>query len=364
MASQANVRSVDNAIEAANNSYARKTVSTKGKNDVSKYNIENFSYPKDLMDPAGIYGGNYVVFYINIPVDSKLGRSTSTETVADYTPGERGYTVGANMTQGDIRGGQAALSVGGAVLGKTLGVGGAGAVAAAGAVAGTEVTIRNAATTNRGQKRLKTAIALHIPNQLAARYGVQWAEEDTFAFSAAVAGADQLVKAVQGKGNMKEAKGVAADVITNLTLSKAPGAAAMSAATGLASNPKRDQIFKSVDFRNFTFEYQFFPRNEPEAKNILNIIQQFKYHMHPEYKDSNSFLYIYPSEFDIVYYTGGKENETIHRHTSCVLTEMSVNYTPNGNFATFPNGMPTQINVQMSFKELALLSKELIDEGM
>ena len=192
MASQANVRSVDNAIEAANNSYARKTVSTKGKNDVSKYNIDNFSYPKDLMDPAGIYGGNYVVFYINIPVDSKLGRSTSTETVADYTPGERGYTVGANMTQGDIRGGQAALSVGGAILGKTLGVGGAGAVAAAGAVGGTEVTIRNAATTNRGQKRLKTAIALHIPNQLAARYGVQWAEEDTFAFSAAVAGADQL----------------------------------------------------------------------------------------------------------------------------------------------------------------------------
>ena len=160
MASQADVRSVDNAIEAANNSYARKTVSTKGKNDVSKYNIENFSYPKDLMDPAGIYGGNYVVFYINIPVDSKLGRSTSTETVADYTPGERGYTVGANMTQGDIRGGQAALSVGGAVLGKALGVGSVGAGAAAAAVAGTEVTIRNAATTNRGQKRLKTAIEI------------------------------------------------------------------------------------------------------------------------------------------------------------------------------------------------------------
>jgi hypothetical protein len=138
----------------------------------------------------------------------------------------------------------------------------------------------------------------------------------------------------------------------------------MSAATGLAANPKKEQVFKGVDFRTFSFDYQFFPRSEPEAANVLNIIKQFKYHMHPEFKDANNFLYIYPSEFDISYYQNGEENMNIHRHTSCVLQEMTVNYTPNGAFTTFPNGMPTQINVTLGFRELALLTKDKVEDGL
>ena len=86
--------------------------------------------------------------------------------------------------------------------------------------------------------------------------------------------------------------------------------------------------------------------------------------MHPEMKDDRNFLYLYPSEFDITYYQGGRENLNLHRHTSCVLTDMSVNYTPNGNFSTFNDGMPTQINVAMTFKELSLLTKEKIRDGL
>ena len=86
--------------------------------------------------------------------------------------------------------------------------------------------------------------------------------------------------------------------------------------------------------------------------------------MHPEFKDNNNFIYIYPSEFDISYYTGGQENLNLHRHPSCVLTEMNVNYTPNGSFTAFENGMPTQINVTLQFKELALLTKDKIKDGL
>jgi len=39
---------------------------------------------------------------------------------------------------------------------------------------------------------------------------------------------------------------------------------------------------------------------------------------------------------------------------------MNVNYTPNGNFSVFANGMPTQINMTLEFKELQLASKETI----
>jgi hypothetical protein len=96
----------------------------------------------------------------------------------------------------------------------------------------------------------------------------------------------------------------------------------------------------------------------------MNIINEFKLHMHPEFKDSNKFLYIYPSEFDISYYTNGSENLHLHRHTSCVLTELAINYTPNAAFTTFENGMPTQINVTMNFRELSLMDKDKIMEGL
>jgi hypothetical protein len=43
---------------------------------------------------------------------------------------------------------------------------------------------------------------------------------------------------------------------------------------------------------------------------------------------------------------------------------MNVNYTPNGAFTTFDNGMPTQINVTMNFRELALLTKDKIADGL
>jgi hypothetical protein len=85
--------------------------------------------------------------------------------------------------------------------------------------------------------------------------------------------------------------------------------------------------------------------------------------MHPEYKDTNAFLYVYPSEFDIFYYHGSQENLNVHRHTSCVLTEMNVNYTPQGRFNAFDDGTPAQINMVLTFKELAPLTKERIQDG-
>jgi hypothetical protein len=331
-----------------------------------KYNVSSHSYPSDLMSATGEYGGNYVIFYINVAVDSKLAQSLSEQDfVNDITPRDRGDLIAQNLTKDKLFAGAAALNVGGAVLGKALGVGGGASATAAGlATVGAGATALMAASATRAQRRLKTAIAMHVPNQLSIRYGMQWNEDDTGALAMATTAATELMAAVKNK-DAKNLTEPAKAIITNLALSKGPNAAGMSAATGLAPNPKKEKIFKGVDFRSFTFDYQFFPRSEPEAANVLRIIKEFKYHMHPEFaKDSGNFIYIYPSEFDIFYYQNGAENMNLHRHTSCVLTELNVNYTPNGAFTTFANGMPTQINVTMNFKELALLTKDKIMDGL
>lgn len=331
----------------------------------SQYKVQSHMYPNDLFASDGRYGGNYAIFYINVNIDSKLSKSLGEDQfVKEIPPRDRGDLIAQDLSTTKLFAANATLNAGGALLGSALGIGGASAAAAALGTVGAGATANYAASANRSQKRLKTAIALHIPNQLQIRYGVQYSEEDTLAMAMASTGIDELLKATVGGGKIKDLGDPVQAAVTNLALSKGPGGSAMSVATGLAANPKKEQVFKGVDFRTFQFDYQFFPRSADEALNVKRILYEFKYHMHPEFKDSNNFVYIYPSEFDVFYYQGGLENPHIHRHTSCVLTEMSINYTPNGNFTTFDNGQPTQINVTLNFRELALLTKDKIKDGL
>jgi hypothetical protein len=345
--------------------------------DSSKYSLTGMSYPEDLMSSEE-YGNNRVVFYINVSVDSRVlaNGGEGAQVVEGVQRNERGALIGQKITSKQaIAASTVAGGASGTVIGALGGSAGGGGVAGAavGAVGASVISsnVNNGEVApaeekdvkfTRPQKRLKTAIALYIPNQLNTRYSASWGEEDTAAFSALAKGAEEIGRALDKDGDIKRSGGLVRDVVTAMALNSGPMGKEMGIATGLAANPKKEQAFKNVDFRTFSFDYQFAPKSSTEARNVLNIIRAFKYHMHPEFKDTTGFLYIYPSEFDIVYYKGTQENLNIHRHTSCVLTEMNVNYTPNGVFSTFADGMPTQINITLTFKELMLLSKELIEK--
>ena len=332
---------------------------TRNKFNANKYAVDQMSYPSDLM--SEVYGGNYAVFYINVSVDSRLNiKSNTVELDPNIEPRLRGSLVAKNMDVGTLVGAMSGAQFLGGLAGGVSKEKAKDAAVDAGATAiGVAVAGSLAPDASRSQRRLKTAIALHIPNQLSVRYGMQWSEQDT----AAVQGvADALQAGLSKQGAVNRLGSIGREGAASFALQKMPGAA--SAALGIASNPKMEQTFRGVDFRKFTFEYQFFPRDVIEAQNVLNIIEQFKLHMHPEFKSELNYVYIYPSEFDIMYYTGGVENLNLHKHTSCVLEEMNVNYTPNGAFSVFPNGMPTQINVSLGFKELQLLSKETVEGGL
>ena len=346
--------------------------------DASKYSINQFKYPYDLMSSTQEYGGNYVVFYINVAADSKLIKNNPNLVVEDLTPRDQGSLVGLANATGTGAGG----AVGAAYVPTALAVGGVaasgnvGAAALTGALAvGGAYTVASSAATFTGQtKRIKTTIALHIPNNLSTTYGINYEEEDMAAYAAGILGADALSKASAALVKAAETKSMSNVSDTAKQYSPAvksaiaagalstPGMGGLSKLTGLAPNPRKEQVFKGVNFRKFSFDYQFFPRSAEEAQDVLDIIYEFKYHMHPEFKDSSQFLYVYPSEFDIFYYNGGEENLNINRHTSCVLTDMTVNYAPQGQFTTFANGMPTQIDVSLSFMELATLTKEKIQD--
>lgn len=348
----------------------------------SKYRIHNLMYPSDLMAPPNTGQsapatdtGSYVMFYINVNEDSKLLKQEGVTVVEDFNQNERirpelvangGTAVGTAATTATI--GAGVGSILGAGSGTSIGGGGLSGALLGGVAVGAVAT--QAASFSRAQKRLTAAIALHVPNLLNIRYGANWDTEDTELFSMVSEGGESLVNALGAMtrgASAADAIGGIKDKILNIAASGATTAipTAVQGLTGLAPNPRKEQFFKGVDFRTFTFEYQFFPRDAAEAENVMNIIYLFKLHMHPEFKkDGGTFLYVYPSEFDIAYFHNHTENLHLHRHTSCVLTELNVNYTPNGQYTTFENGMPTQITMTLTFKELGLITKERVQQGL
>lgn len=332
--------------------------------NANKYQSNSVSYPSDLFSNANVYGDNYVVFYINVPSESKLIKENRVTVTNKDT-----VSVGSALAAAGITETQANLAYDfanaglAALLGITGTGGGKAAVGAlgAGALLATSQSMRQS-------KRITDTIALNIPQSLVARYTMNYQEADLAAMTAiAHVGKDvsKFLEDASSGGNMMQTlkNSEIGNAIAGAALATPGTGDFLSAATGLAANPKKEQIFKNVDFRIFNFQYLFAPRSENEAKNVQQIIKTFKLHMHPEYKDANAYLFLMPSEFDIVYYQGMTENLNLPRHTSCVLVDMSVNYTPNNQFNSFKDGGATQIEVNLTFKELAILTKDEIMDG-
>ena len=88
--------------------------------------------------------------------------------------------------------------------------------------------------------------------------------------------------------------------------------------------------------------------------------------MHPELS-ANKLFFIYPSEFQITYHFGDRENNKnnkgyYHKFKPCVLETMDVSY-GGDQFSSFVDGNPTEINLSLSFRETEILTKQQIAQG-
>ena len=126
-------------------------------------------------------------------------------------------------------------------------------------------------------------------------------------------------------------------------------------------------LFDKMALRTFTYNFKFAPKNKDERDDVQKIIQLFRFHMAPELKGANNRFLTLPSTFDIHYMfqqEDGKasENDFYNRIATCVLEGCNVNYTPDG-VKSFRDGSPTQITMELQFKETELLTKDRINEG-
>ena len=242
-----------------------------------------------------------------------------------------------------------------------------------GALAGT--FLGNAASklqqTDNSVTFLNAAIHLHVPQSIISAYQADWQSEDLGIAGALTnrrwnqTDATEIVE-LAGRGIIAGA----ADIPRAAGLGNASVGGAIEAQSKKLNNPFKEQLFKSVGFRKFAFQYQFSPKNENELYHVEEIIKMFKYHMHPELTPGNSFL-TYPSEFAIqfLHYEPSDgyvmTNEHLPKISSCALTDVKITYGPDGSFQTIKDtfGAASEITMELSFTELETLTANRIASG-
>jgi hypothetical protein len=224
--------------------------------------------------------------------------------------------------------------------------------------------------------RTSDTIALYMPDTLNFIHNQSYSDlEMTGTLAAAASVGFSFKDMLEGDSSNATLKGV----IKNLSPFIARAAAVESSflravfagAAQKVINPMMEMIYTSPAFREFRFDFMFYPRDEKESNQVQKIIQKLKFHQAPEFDYSDGglgFFMIPPSEFDIKFYYSGKENPNIPKISTCVLTAIDVDYAPNG-FASYEvpgendphlgkTGMPVGIRMSLQFKETEIMTKK------
>lgn len=357
-------------------------------------------YPQELGSSPDLK--NYVVFYINIrdrDASAEYERKIGTNTIPRKQLNKQNRTI---TTEAKDLAPIAVIAGTSAILGflppavqvLTSVVAGAATTAiqkneAASNFAGKVFdSITKAATgssSNIQLVQLKKVIALHMNNKPSASYQATYEEVDMGILSGMLRqtsqNSDVLTKidnmnltdiksvgdafasgvaplAAMGHKNIREAQILGTGSIgENLSRSMA-----------ITTNPFKEQLFRNMGFRTFTFDYVFLPKSKNEALMVRDIVNTFKYYMHPGMNPANPYWLTYPAEFDIEFHSYGQPNEYLHKISSCVLTNLDVDFGSDNDFMTFKpdlknKGVPTEITLKLQFTELEVLTRNRVGDG-
>ena len=364
-----------------------------------KYSFDRLTYPEDNL------GGkipNYMIFYINVPEtaaysakktiveestsDKNLERTRDTNKVlykdaATIGAAAVGIDFVSNAVNATDTGNVNAARAGGILAGKLL----------QGAIATGIVSLTNDVQKKPKYNRIKSAIALYMPDTVFQTYGhdydalsvtdamglaglAQRAAQglsvgniDLSSFSAAATGLGETVTNFAGnifegagsvdigaelKGFIAERSGLVNQGFTDLLLRN----------QGRALNPQIEMVYNRTRNRTFVFDFRLQARSKKETRNIKNIIKQFKMYAAPSIATGTSGNYFnIPGQFDIEFMFRNEENKFIGKISTCVLANIDVNYSSAGAFTTFDDGAPVEIQLQLRFTEVDTLTREMFE---
>lgn len=125
----------------------------------------------------------------------------------------------------------------------------------------------------------------------------------------------------------------------------------LSRTQGAIQNPNMELLFSAPSLRPFSFTFKLSARSVADREQIRQIIRFFKQGMAVQRSESQLFLKA-PHTFKIQYLHRSKDHPYINLIKECALQSFTVNYTPEGNYMTFADGLMTSYEISMQFQEL------------
>ena len=140
----------------------------------------------------------------------------------------------------------------------------------------------------------------------------------------------------------------------------------VSRATGQIVNPNVELLFNGVTLRGgFNFQFDMMPRSSTEGQNIRKIIRVFKKNMVPSKgagtNAASGFFVKSPKVFLLRFMQGDRDHPFLNKFKVCALTNMSVDYSGSGQYASYTDSTPVHMVMNLQFQELSPIYSEDYD---
>ena len=221
-------------------------------------------------------------------------------------------------------------------------------------------------------------IAMYMPEDVSTGFRGNWGGKAFSTIGAnllAAAGQEGLDKKLQGiAGGLGEAAERSGGLLAAAALRKSIQSITgdtlsnddvFGSISGAIMNPNTELLFQSVDMRNFMLKFKLVPRNDTESLTINRIVKTFKACTLPMRdpgkvfgfnKDGDNsgilsgFIGV-PHLCRVSFMRGAEVHNVLPIYKMLAVTQVDVNYTPDGAYATYGDGQPVAIELAINFQE-------------
>jgi len=169
-------------------------------------------------------------------------------------------------------------------------------------------------------------------------------------------------------------------VAGNLSLNDVTGST-----RGVILNPNVEVLFDQPDLREFGLKFKMTPHNPEEGKIIRSICRTFQRASLPGFGDENAGSWLdkdgenvggsdkvsigggnmitIPRMCRVSFMKGSGLHPYLTQYKTCAITRVQVNYTPDGNYATYSDGAPVATEISLDFLETKLIFNQEVSNN-
>jgi hypothetical protein len=256
-------------------------------------------------------------------------------------------------------------------------------------------------------------IHIYMPQDVSTSYATSWGGKELSNFGAgALSGYANVTNGNMGGAFDNLGQGIAglarlpstllgemtrmglAQMQTNLTLNDV-----LSSTQGVILNPNVELFFGGPQIRNIGFAFKMFGRNREEAEDMIKICNEFKMQSLAGFGDqapaldqavqagfnagqqvqaaarlSSTPAQVTNTDYPAGYLSvpnlcrmqlmkGGAKHPYLSQYKALAITNVDINYTPDGSYSTTIDGIPSAVELRVSFVETKIVYKNDLNKS-